>query len=39
MIKRVDDENVGHFGSCKRVFATSREKRFTQPNICLDTTQ
>jgi len=28
MKKRVDDENVGHFSSCKRVFETSREKRF-----------
>jgi len=28
MKKRVDDENVGHFVSCKRVFVTSREKRF-----------
>jgi len=26
--KRVDDENVGHFVSCKTVFETSREMRF-----------
>jgi hypothetical protein len=39
MKNRVGDENVGYFGSCKRVFETSREKRFASLNICLDITQ